>query len=68
MEKDPGDTGKPSGEKSFLADLLAKQSYVKGVPGDHSAAEAEVQRQIDQATQGGDPITGEDVTKSGGDD
>lgn len=57
---------------SFLGDLLSKKAMVYQIGSDSGkpmkAALAEVDRQIGQALQGGDPIKGIGVTKSGEED
>ena len=61
-------------EQSFLAQLLAKLSFTKQVGEETgkstTAAQQEVWRQIGQTSpkKGGDPITGQGVTKSGNED
>lgn len=57
---------------SFLSALLKKLAYTKeveSVTGDSTkAAQDEVMRQIKQAMNGGDPVRGRGVTKSGEED
>lgn len=61
-------------DKSFLAQLLAKLSFTKQVEEQTGkstqAAQKEVWRQIKQTIpkEGGNPITGRGVTKSGEED
>lgn len=59
-------------KKSFLADLMEKEAAMRliaeetGINTDALVNEA--QRQQQQAVEGGDPIKGKGVTKSGNDD
>lgn len=57
---------------SFVSSLFAKLAMTKEVEAvtgkNTDAAQNEALRQISQAIQGGDPVKGEGVTKSGGDD
>lgn len=66
MSEEEGD------KKSFLALLFEKKASVLKAQSETgvnmSSLVAEVERQIKQALEGGDPIKGKGVTKSGGDD
>jgi hypothetical protein len=57
---------------SFISGLLQKLAVTKQIAEvtgrSTKAAEREVERQIRQASKGGDPVKGKGVTKSGGDD
>jgi hypothetical protein len=65
-----GEIGETGG--SFISALFKKLSFTRQVTDASAkstdAAQQEVIRQIGQATKGGDPVKGKDVTKSGGDD
>lgn len=59
------------GSKSFLQQLLDKLAAVRTIGesgGTTQAAQQEVLRQIAQCLKGGDPISGNGVTKSGEED
>jgi len=65
-----GEIGETGG--SFISALVKKLSFTQRVADasgkSTNAAQQEIIRQIGQATKGGDPVKGKDVTKSGGDD
>jgi hypothetical protein len=65
-------SGEQGDKKSFLSLLFEKKASVLKAQSETgvnmSALVAEVERQIKQALEGGDPIKGKGVTKSGGDD